>query len=113
MHSVARYTRLGKSARVVFPPNEGSALTLNPGEDYLDEPVPLVAAQPSAILCLRADAIGTMRSDHLGALFAHRRVELVTVVGAIAEQSMFVVRRRSRRRQPQRSHDYRSAAATE
>jgi hypothetical protein len=38
------------------------------------------------MLSLLANAIGTVRRDHLGALFAHLGVELVTVVSAIIDQ---------------------------
>jgi hypothetical protein len=63
-----------------------TTLPLNPGEEPLDDPASFVAAQPSTVRGLVADAIGTVRRDHLRALFAQCRVEFVTVIRAVADQ---------------------------
>jgi hypothetical protein len=58
---------------------------LDPGEEVLDDPAPLVAAQPSAVLRPQV-SIASMRRDHVGALLAKLRIEWVAVVRLVAEQ---------------------------
>ena len=69
-----------------FPSNREPTLPLNPGKEPLDDPTPLVTAQLPAVLRRLANAIGSVRRDHLGALLAQRCVQFVAVLRAIANQ---------------------------
>jgi len=61
-------------------------LPLQPGEEALDDPTPVVAAQSSAILSLALFAVGAVRRNHLNALFSKLLIEPIAVVRAIADQ---------------------------
>ena len=61
---------------------------MQPRKQTLDFPSMLKAAQLSTILRDASGAISLVRRDHLDALFLKFRVQPVTVVGAIADQSL-------------------------
>ena len=73
---------------MLFPSNQEPTLPLNPGKEPLDDPTPLVAAQPPAVLRRLANAIGSVRRDHLGALLAQLCIQFVAVVRASANQTL-------------------------
>jgi len=71
---------------VIFQANEEPPLPLKPVEEPLDDPAPPVATQPAPVLRFHADTNGPLRRDHLGALSAHFRIELIADVCAVANQ---------------------------
>jgi hypothetical protein len=71
---------------VEFPSGDQSAVVLHPGKEPLDFPSAAIAAQRTAILCLPF-AVGSIRRDHLDAVFAHLLVERIRVVGLVADKS--------------------------
>ena len=73
---------------MIFPSNQEPTLPLNPGKEPLDDPTPLVAAQPPTVLRRLANAIGSVRCDHLGALLAQLCIQFVAVVRASANQTL-------------------------
>ena len=72
----------------VFPAGDQTARVVEPGEDAFDLPAAFGAAERAAVL--RGDpATATMARDHLDAIVrAQLRVERITVVAAIADQSL-------------------------
>ena len=69
-----------------FPADEYAALPLYRGEETLDEPASHIAAQPSAILRPRRDAIGAVWRDHLDTISSQFLVERIAVIGMVADQ---------------------------
>ena len=61
-------------------------MPLDPGEEAFHQPASLVAAQATAVLRLRFHPILSVRRDHLNALVPQLLIELVAVVGAIANE---------------------------
>ena len=61
-------------------------LPLNPGEESLDDPTPLVTTQPRTVLSRLANAIGSVRCDYLVVMLATLCIQFVAVVRAIANQ---------------------------
>lgn len=55
---------------VVLPSDQDAPLPLNPGEETFNEPPPCISAEPPTVLGWRSDAVGTMRSNQLDAIFA-------------------------------------------
>jgi len=61
-------------------------MPLHPCEESLDDPAPLIATQPSSVLCRAFHAVRLMWRDHLDALFAKLGVKRIAVVCAVADQ---------------------------
>ena len=55
---------------VVLPANEDPALPLNPGEEPFDQPAPRLSPESASILRGALATIGSVRCDHLDAIFA-------------------------------------------
>src|ERR1700687_4036814 len=74
---------------VVFPANDDTSKVMKPSEQTLDLPATPVAAQHAAILRRFAAARGIVRRDQLHAeALADPCVQRITVVGAVADQSL-------------------------
>ena len=56
--------------RIKLPADKDAALPLNPGEEPFDQPAPRISPKLAPILRSALAAIGTMRRDHLDAVFA-------------------------------------------
>ena len=69
-----------------FPADAEPAIVLQPGDGAFDSPAPLVSAQRSSVLS--DGTVGPIRRDHFNALDGQLRVELVAVVGFIANDAL-------------------------
>ena len=56
--------------RLKLPADKDAALPLDPGEEPFDQPAPGISAKAAAILRSALAAIGSVRRDHLDAVFA-------------------------------------------
>ena len=56
--------------RIKLPADKNAALPLNPGEEPFDQPAPGISAKSATILRGALAAIGSVRRDHLDAVFA-------------------------------------------
>jgi hypothetical protein len=78
-------------AKIVFSqilkPRGDAPEVLQPGNQPLDSPAPLVAAQLSSVLRLGFLAVHFMRRNHLDALALQLLIERVTVIGFITNQA--------------------------
>ncbi len=54
---------------IKFPAHEKAALPLKPGEEPFDQPAPRISAKSASILRRGLAAIGSVRCDHLDAVF--------------------------------------------
>jgi hypothetical protein len=74
---------------VVFPANDDASKVVKPSEQTLDLPTTPVAAQYAAVLRGFPAARGMMRRNQLHAeALANPRVQRITVVSAVADQSL-------------------------
>ena len=80
---------------MIFIPDHEAPEVAQPGEEPLDLPPPLGAAQGAAILRFRFGAIAPMRSNHVNAQLAEASVKRVGVIRPVADEA-----RRQRRYQP-------------
>ena len=73
---------------VVLPARHEPTRVVEPGEEPFDLPAPSATAEGPPILGRRAAPAVTMRGDHLDVVaFPEQRVERITVVSAVADQS--------------------------
>jgi hypothetical protein len=56
--------------RIEFPADKNATLPLYPGEEAFDQPAPGISPKPASILRDLLTAIGSVRRDHLDAIFA-------------------------------------------
>ena len=56
--------------RIELPADQQASAPLNPGEEAFDQPAPGISPKPSSILRSALAAIGSVRRDHLDAVFA-------------------------------------------
>jgi hypothetical protein len=61
---------------------------LQPGKQAFDFPTSFVSSQDTTILGSRLLAVGFVRSDQLNPLFLETRIQRVTVVGSVTNQSL-------------------------
>src|SRR3954469_11851145 len=67
-------------------PHNHLAEVTKPGEEALDFPTPLVAAQLPAVLCLRLAAIAPVRSNHVDAHLLQFGVKWVRVISFVSHE---------------------------
>ena len=67
-----------------------SSKVLQPGKQAFDFPTSFVPSQDSPILGGRFLAVGLMRSDHLNSLFLQTRIERVTIICPVTNQSFWL-----------------------
>jgi hypothetical protein len=67
--------------------DEDAPEVLQPGEQAFDLPTSPVASQRSTILRRGFDSVETMRCNQLDVLFGQLRIEFVTVIGKVADQT--------------------------
>ena len=73
---------------IKLPADKNAALPLNPGEEPFDQPAPGISPKSTPILRGALAAIGSVRCDHLNAVFAQVLIERVTIIGAIANDGL-------------------------
>ena len=71
---------------VILMSTQDTAKVLQPREQPLNLPAPLVAAQCPTVLGCRGYSIVAMRGDQLDALFFKLGVQFVAVVGLVPDQ---------------------------
>ena len=59
-----------KILRIELPADKNAALPLNPGEEPFDQPAPSISPKSASILRGALATIGSVRRDHLDAIFA-------------------------------------------
>lgn len=73
---------------MAFPTHHQAPEVLQPGEEPLDFPAPLVTPEFAPILAVRSCAISTMRCDQLDSLLGKLIVQSITVIPLIGNQSL-------------------------
>ena len=74
---------------IAFPADHDAAIVMQPREQAFDFPSTAIAPQPAAILGQSSGANGTVWCNHFDAVVVHQPfIEAVTVVGAIANQTL-------------------------
>jgi len=71
-----------------IPADQDALVFIEPREQALDLPTPLVTSENSLILGGRSAAICSMRCDHLNTLSCKALIERITVVGTIPDKSL-------------------------
>jgi len=73
---------------VILPAGDEPPRVVEPGKEALDLPAPATPTERASILGPGATTIGLVGRDHLDAVaLAEQRVERITVVAAVADQS--------------------------
>jgi len=73
---------------MIFVAGHQSTEVVQPREQSLDFPAMSVSAQLATILSSDSDAIALMRGDHVDTLRPKLGIQPITVVGAVADQSL-------------------------
>ena len=71
---------------MILPPDEDAAVPLDPGEEPLHDPPPLVPAQAASVLRLRPRPVLPVGRDHLDSLLPEIPVQRIAVIRLVTDQ---------------------------